>query len=469
MRRITTWVLPSFVLILIGCLYGIFLFVNILPHLQRIENHPIRFNLLSQTIDRRDPHIHKASVAEVLGVTIAFHILFFLFLISFLRSMITHPGSLPSSAKWCDGQFPIHGEDERRIRYLVQHGNPDLKNNFILRFLRLIPLVERKKEKTSGPGKLGDKRYCKYCRSYKPDRCHHCSVCKSCVLRMDHHCPWIGTCVGFHNYKFFLLLVFYALLTLAFMFIAMFPRLINVFQPIMDISYFLTKDMVIVVACVICAFMFLTLLIFFGFHTLLVVRAMTTIEYREKSHFKNTFLASHIKFDYGAYQNIVHIFGPPWMWFLPISPPQDSFLSLQYNFLYNQPDSKNEMIEKQRQRLLDHLKSISTKKEFLNEAGSYYTPLPLDDFQLWKLSSPELQNIPDEKPVQRAGAGVRRNLLEFTQKSQDELLNSQSPASDEEEEEEEGHEEQEQHVPEDLIEPIPEDEPTSKSVEGSEA
>ena len=33
-------------------------------------------------------------------------------------------------------------------------------------------------------------RYCKKCRSLKPDRAHHCSTCERCIQRMDHHCPW---------------------------------------------------------------------------------------------------------------------------------------------------------------------------------------------------------------------------------------------------------------------------------------
>lgn len=49
----------------------------------------------------------------------------------------------------------------------------------------------------------GERRHCKWCKKYKPDRCHHCRVCEKCVLKMDHHCPWIHNCVGFYNHKSF--------------------------------------------------------------------------------------------------------------------------------------------------------------------------------------------------------------------------------------------------------------------------
>ncbi|KAL7223756.1 hypothetical protein ACSBR1_025248 [Camellia fascicularis] len=50
------------------------------------------------------------------------------------------------------------------------------------------------------PGTSARTWTCTYCNIVQPPRAKHCRDCDKCVLQFDHHCLWLGTCIGQRNH-----------------------------------------------------------------------------------------------------------------------------------------------------------------------------------------------------------------------------------------------------------------------------
>ena len=82
-------------------------------------------------------------------------------------------------------------------------------------------------------GVYKETKICLTCNITKPFRSHHCSDCDNCVIRFDHHCPWIGGCVGKRNYIYFF--IFLIILNIKDVFLAVFC-LIHIIYTYKDVS-----------------------------------------------------------------------------------------------------------------------------------------------------------------------------------------------------------------------------------------
>lgn len=231
--------------------------------------------------------------------------LFFWFIVSLFKTMTAKPGVV--SKAWSDKQMEEAIEEYIKEKKSSKHGLfVNLLKKQVVKEMNVADKDFKEFLKSSG------RRYCEYCKTLKPERCHHCRQCGTCILRMDHHCNWIYNCIGWTNYKYFLVFLIYADLALLFILTTYLEALIEAYlnPEIGDWSFFIRVFSFFLNAsfALICS-------IFTGFHFIyLAGYGRTTLEFCEKKGPKDGI------YDLGPNRNMRKIFGcNPIFWCFPIN------------------------------------------------------------------------------------------------------------------------------------------------------
>ena len=161
--------------------------------------------------------------------------------------------------------------------------------------------------KVNKNGHIIDLNYCYTCFHFRPPRTSHCAECDNCVENFDHHCLWMGTCVGRRNYY-----IFFIILSLSSFF--------SLFQLISSVCYIISEFknkkgkrksvnktiilfiIVIFIHVLYLTFFFLKLLIV---HISLIKKGLTFYEYIKNKYY-NPFNIN--PFNNGFLRNFKYIF-----------------------------------------------------------------------------------------------------------------------------------------------------------------
>ncbi|XP_047987133.1 palmitoyltransferase ZDHHC2 isoform X2 [Leguminivora glycinivorella] len=240
----------------------------------------------------------ESTVQQVLYL-IVYHIVLFMFAWSYCRTIFAQIEPIPEKFK-----LP-----EEEIERLLSADSEEAQRQILDNFAKDLPIVTRTMS--------GSVRYCNRCVLVKPDRAHHCSLCGRCVLKMDHHCPWVNNCVCFHNYKFFMLFLGYALVYCTFVMATCLPYFIKFWRG-GDFGNAANAGRYHIVFAFFVALMFgISLGSLFGYHCYLVATNRTTLEAFRAPMFRGG--VDKNGFSIGAYGNFKEVFGnQPCLWLVPV-------------------------------------------------------------------------------------------------------------------------------------------------------
>ena len=136
-------------------------------------------------------------------------------------------------------------------------------------------------------GHMVNLNYCYTCFHFRPPRTSHCAECDNCVENFDHHCLWMGTCVGKRNYKYFYFLISFTTILSLIQFISSICYIVNHFK---NSDFKSANSKYLVLGLSIIGFFNLMFLVFFLaklfiLHTMLLTTGLTFYEYVKKKYY----------------------------------------------------------------------------------------------------------------------------------------------------------------------------------------
>ena len=117
-------------------------------------------------------------------------------------------------------------------------------------------------------------RFCTKCSIEQPLRAKHCRYCDVCIALYDHHCPWMGNCIGERNkFSFWWYLLFQSIiLNWSFYILAYGVRQVNGLVTVLKYNWLVIGGMAVVGTFgLLVSFLFL-------FHCFLIAKNRTTWE-----------------------------------------------------------------------------------------------------------------------------------------------------------------------------------------------
>ena len=119
---------------------------------------------------------------------------------------------VPMNSENYSEQFPDHARSEPELM-IREEPSGEGEDDEIPEHMSLVPVSQIQVQQESSAKILSihhmrntlvvEPRYCTICQIEQPIRAKHCRECGKCVALHDHHCTWLGTCIGQDNRFYF--------------------------------------------------------------------------------------------------------------------------------------------------------------------------------------------------------------------------------------------------------------------------